>query len=147
MSEEKFTYIEHPIEDILELESGSTMVPVTERQGTELTIDEEYDNKDKEIESQFHEIYESAMTAFERQENDNQRIEPKYRARNQEVAVQYLNTALSAAKEKRSLKEHKDKSAVKRTQGPNTVNNNLVVADRNEILKSLAQQSVNEDET
>lgn len=141
--EQGYKQIEHPVEQVLELQEGSTMVPTSEREGIELTVTEEYDDKDHEVERQFHEVYESAMTAFEQQQQDNEIIEPKYRARNQEVAVQYLNTALSAAREKANMKQHKDKLVQKSTKGPNTVNNNLVVADRNEVLKNL----INEQDT
>lgn len=146
MSNETEQPIEHPMEQVLDLEQGTTLIPRTEREGTELAIAEEYDNKDQEIEQQFQEIYDSALNAFERQEADNEIIEPKYRARNQEVAVQYLTTALQAAKEKASLKQHKDKQTANKEKGPNTVNNNLVVADRNEVLKALARDAEQEEQ-
>lgn len=130
---------EHVLEATFDIEPGTTIVPVVETIPTVLTPAEEYDNKDVEIEQQFQEVYDAAMTAFEVTSETVSQIEPKYRARNEEVAVQYLNTALAAAREKAGLKGHKDKMAVTKVKasGPQTVNNNLIVADRNEILKKL----------
>jgi hypothetical protein len=136
---EDFKVIDHPMEDLLDIESGTTQVPAIPQRNTELVVADEYDRKDEEIEGQFQEVYDAAMDAYEQQVVDTETIEPKYRARNQEVAVQYLNTALNAAKEKSSLKQFKDKmlNDRKAASGPKTVNNNLVVADRNGILKQI----------
>jgi len=135
---EDFKIIEHPMEEVLDLEPGSTLIPAPPARSTEMVVADEYDNKDKEIEEQFQEVYDAAMDAYEQQAMDTEAVEPKYRARNQEVAVQYLNTALNAAREKAGLKQFKDKMLNDRkATGPKTVNNNLVVADRNEILKQI----------
>ena len=67
------------------------------------------------------------------------RVEGKYKARVGEVAATMLNVALGAIREQRALKEHKDKLGVtaKNAGTPNTLNQNLIVADRNEILRTL----------
>ena len=135
---EDYKIIDHPMEDLLDIESGSTFLPATPSRSTELVQAEEFDSKDREIEEQFQEIYDSAMDAYEQQATDAEAIEPKYRARNQEVAVQYLNAALNAAKEKAGLKQFKDKlAAASKPQGPKTLNQNLIVADRNDLLKQI----------
>ena len=133
-------FIEHPMEQVFDLEPGSTAVDTLPSRQTELVTADEYDDKDQEIETQFQEVYDSAMDAFDQQSHDSSMIEPKYRARSQEVAVQFLSAALSAAKEKASLKVHKDKLNVTKIKAKNagTTNNNLIVADRNDILKHLA---------
>ena len=129
----------HVLEEEFDIDPGTTIIPRVEAVPTVLTPAQEYDNKDNEIEGQFQEVYDAAMTAFETTSETVTQIEPKYRARNEEVAVQYLNTALAAAREKAGLKQHKDKVTVAKGKisGPSTVNNNLIVADRNEILKKL----------
>jgi len=134
-----FEPADHPMEDVLDIEPGTTIIPRVEAVPTVLTPAQEYDGKDNEIEGQFQEVYDAAMTAFEVSSETVAQVEPKYRARNEEVAVQYLNTALAAAREKAQLKQHKDKVTVAKGKisGPSTVNNNLIVADRNEILKKL----------
>lgn len=129
--------VDHPLEEIFDIESGTTIMPRTEKT-TELVASEEYDDKDNEIEGQFQEIYDAALSAFEDQVAEAEVIEGKYKARNMEVGVQLLNTALAAAKEKSGLKQHKDKTAVAKGKiGKDTTNNTLIVADRNEILKTF----------
>lgn len=145
MTKSLVTYeqIEHPMENIFEIEPGTTEVQRVEVVPTELVPTAEYDDKDAEIEKQFQEVYDAAMVAFETTSESIDTVEPKYRARNEEVAVQYLNTALSAANAKAALKTHKDKIAVakgKLASGPSTVNNNLIVADRNDLLKKLMRR-------
>jgi Lon protease-like protein len=130
MSNKKITETEkevfHPLEEIFDIEESTTVVPYKEVK-TDLVPHEPYDPKDGEIEEQFQELYDMALEAFENQQEESDVIDPKYRARNAEVAVQYLKTALEAAREKRQLKEHKDKIVTKQTTG-NTVNNNLITS-------------------
>lgn len=129
--------IEHPLEKVFDIEPGTTMVPTVQRT-TDLTVVHTYDEKDKEVEGQFQEIYDAAMGAFEQQSLEIDSLEGKYKARGGEVAVQYLNTALEAARSKATQKQHKDKMAVDQGKaGPKTVNNNLIVADRNDLLRNL----------
>jgi len=134
-----FTTISHPMEGVLDIEEGTTVIQQIEPRRAELVHADEFDDKDVEIEEQFQEVYDAAMGAFDQQSIDTAAIEPKYRARNQEVAAQYLNAALNAAKEKSNMKQHKDKLTVAKVKAQNsgTTNNNLIVADRNEILKHL----------
>lgn len=132
--------VEHPLEKTFNIEPGSTLVPQVVRT-TELTTIEAYDEKDSEIETQFQEVYDAAMGAFEGQFQEADLVEGKYKARVGEVAVQFLNTALQAAQNKSLLKQHKDKiaEAKNRNSGPKTVNQNLIVADRNDIIKKLLE--------
>lgn len=130
----------HPMEDVFDIEEGTTIVTREERE-TEIVCDETYDDKDNEIEEQIQEVYDAAMGAFESQCDEAELVEGKYKARNAEVAVQFLSAALSAAKEKRSMKEHKDKHLIAsgkvKGAGPGVTNNNLIVADRNELLREM----------
>ena len=130
--------VDHPLEAVFEIEEGTTLVPQVVR-STELIVAEQYDVKDVEIECQFQEVYDAAMGAFESQFQEADLAEGKYKARNGEVAVQFLNAALQAAQSKSTLKQHKDKITIdlNKHAGPKTVNNNLIVGDRNEILKQL----------
>ncbi len=134
--------IDHPLEELFDLEAGTTLMPRTEKE-TDLVPAEEYDDKDNEIEGQFQEVYDAALSAFEDQVAEAELVEGKYKARNMEVGAQLLNTALAAAKEKSSLKQHKDKNAVSKGKlGGKTTNNTLIVADRNEILRAMASKKV-----
>ncbi len=129
--------IEHPLEEIFDIEPGTTSMPRTEVV-TDLVEAEEYDDKDNEIEEQFQAVYDHAISAFEDLSAESEVVEGKYKARVGEVANQALSTALNAAKEKANLKKHKDKIEVSKGKlGAKTINNNLIVADRNELLKEL----------
>ena len=101
-------------------------------------IHPDYDTKDSEIEEQFQAVYDKAMDAFDSQVEDSQDIEGKYLARNSEVANQLLTTALQAAKEKASLKQHSDHLKIKKdAKGATTNIQNNVMMDRNDILKMM----------
>jgi len=100
---------------------------------------ESYDQKDNEIEHQFDEIYDKAINAFDTQVEATEDIEGRYMARNNEVAAQFLSTALNAAKEKANLKSHSDNLKLKKeviTKEHNITNNNLII-DRNQLLDML----------
>lgn len=139
------TLVEHPMEGVLDIYPGSTVHQAMERQTSDIseTTTEAYDNKDTEIETQFQEVYDAAMDAYDSQMNTSESVEGRYAARNGEVAVQFLNAALNAAKEKSNVKQHKDKLSIARGKltGAGTTNNNLIVADRNDILKALASST------
>lgn len=128
--------VSHPLDEIFDIEKGATLLPVVERE-TELTVLETYDEKDNEIENQFQEVYDCAMDAFDAS-TKNTLGDAKQQIIIGEVSVQYLNTALAAAKEKANLKIHKDKlNNDKKKIGPRTLNQNVIVADRNDILKKI----------
>lgn len=132
--------VEHPLEEVFDIEAGSTMVEYEEKMPTIIEKLPEYDSKDSEIEDQFQEIYDTAMDAYDAQMDGIDGVEGRYKARNGEIAAQFLNTALHAAKEKANLKEHKDK--VKAVTGENkTVNHNNLFLDRNSLLKMLGGET------
>ena len=120
------------LEDVFGIESNTTLKEVItfEDAQTPIARGDDYDDKDDEIDNQFQEVYDKALTAFEYQMEraDSTDIEPKYIARMHEVAAQYLNTALSAAKEKANLKTAKDKLVKKNKVGGQVTNNTLVVS-------------------
>lgn len=130
--------VKHPMEDILNIEPGTTLVE-QHHSSTKLVAHEDYDEKDVEIEDQFQEVYDAAFDAFEAQNGEAELVEGKYKARNAEVAANFLSTALNAAKERAEMKKHKDKlksAAPGGLGGASTVNNNIIV-DRNELLKTI----------
>jgi len=129
--------IEHPLEDVFDIESGTTVLTKTET-STELEASELYDEKDHEIESQLLNIHDLALDAFNEISSEVETAEGKYKARLAEVANQSLNTALHAIKEQANVKQNKDKNNIAKGKlGAKTINNNLIVADRNDILKSI----------
>lgn len=137
--------IEHPLEEYFDIERGTTEVEVYEREG-ELVNARDYDDKDREIDEQFQEIYDSAMDGYDLLAEELHKVEGRYKARVGEVSVQHLNAALNAADRKAKLKEHKDKLESKKTSGPSSVTNHntLIVDDRSALLKQL-REGMNKD--
>jgi len=134
--------IEHPMEEFLGIESGTTEIEVFSREG-ELITAEGYDEKDREIDEQFQEIYDSAMDGYDLLSEELHKVEGKYKARVGEVSVQHLNAALSAAKAKADFKQTKDKlESSDKKIGPSHVTNNntLIVDDRSALLEALRTQ-------
>lgn len=140
--------IEHPLEEIFDITPGSTIVEYKESPPTELVVCEKYDDKDEEIEEQFQNVYDKAMDAFDIQQDVVDEVEGKYVARNAEIAVQFLNAALNAAKEKSNMKQHKDKLGTPTGQpgseGAKIINNNLFV-DRNDLLNQILERGKREE--
>ena len=133
--------IEHPMEDILDITPCTTIVEYKEVEPSPVVPMPTYDAKDDEIEGKLEEIYTVAMGSVETIGDEMERVEGKYKARIGEVTATMLNVALGAVREKAALKMHKDKLLpVTPGGGPQTVNNNLVVADRNEILQMLLKK-------
>ena len=133
--------IEHPMEEFFDIEPKSTEIEVYEREG-ELITAEGYDEKDREIDGQFEEIYDAAMEGYDLLSDELHKVEGKYKARVGEVSVQHLNAALNAANSKARLKEAKDKLETKKVAGPSSVTNNntLVVTDRDKFMDQLRLQ-------
>lgn len=129
--------IETQFEKEFNIEPGTTLEPYVK---TEISLinHEDYDDKDKEIETQFEEIYQKAIDCFDYQTDMLEQIDGKYIARTSEVAVLYLNAALSAANAKKDLKLNKDKLTLKKSEGngPRVVNNNLVI-NTTDLLKTF----------
>lgn len=130
--------IEHPLEEVFDIERETTEIEVYEREG-ELIDPHSYDEKDQEIDAQFQEVYDSAMDGYDQLSEELFKVEGKYKARVGEVSVQHLNAALNAASHKAKFKEHKDKLESKSKAGPSHVTNNntLYVDDRSRFLDEL----------
>lgn len=147
-SEIKEKFSSHPMEDVLGIEIGSTVIEYTELTPDPIVESPLYDDKDVEIEEKIEEVYGLALGTASIVTDEIERVEGKYKASLAESATQSLNIALGAIREKRMLKEHKDKLqiAANKSKIPNnmTTNNNLIVANRNEILKMLADQNTSE---
>jgi hypothetical protein len=149
--------MKHPLEDVFNIAEGSTGF------GQSFNIEDEYqmtetqqpnavavgepqpDVKyadDIETEKKIDEVYNSAISTFQNQIAYTEIIEPRYAARNAEVAATYLNIALAAATSKAKLKVERKKAAqfIPYANGGKTTNN-IVVADRNDILKMITIDS------
>lgn len=131
-------YIESPIEGIFDIEPGTTLsnIQVTAREP--VATENEKDADDVVVDSQLATVYDYAIEAFEAQSEQIQTIDPKFAARNAEVAAQYLKIALDATTGKAKIKLEREKNLpINNKPGVVTNNNNIIVADRNAILREL----------
>lgn len=136
--------IEHPLEDVFDIEPGTTLI-TRQEQKTELVEVAEYDEKDTEIEESIQEVYDKAMSGYERIQDECEDIEGRYLPRMMEVGVQHLKMALDAAEAKQRMKELKDKlNSKSKSAGPKTVNNNLVIS-REELLRTMFKDELDPD--
>ena len=130
--------VSHPLEEFFEITPHTTTSDVIGVVPDEPIQTVAYDDKDLEIENKLEEIYAMAIGNAMQLADEIEVVEGKFKARIGEVSATMLNVALGAVREKSSLKMHKDKLIPASVGvGSHTVNNNLVVADRNEILKML----------
>jgi len=131
--------VSHPCEDYFDIEPNSTELIIPKQRQVELSKPETYDEKDTEIEENYQEVYDKSMDMFDVLERTMEGVDSKYRARNAEVAIQMLNTALSAAKEKGSLKSHKDKMEHTTSKGGPVINANTINISTSDLIKQLAE--------
>jgi epoxyqueuosine reductase QueG len=130
--------VSHPLEETFNIQEHTTLVPYKEVTST-LVVHEPYDNKDNEIEQQLQDLYDMSIEAYENQLDESDVVEGKYKARNGEVAVQFLRMALDSVREKSLLKQHKDGIEVSK-KTPATNPNGMIV-DRNTLLRALKERS------
>jgi len=97
------------------------------------------DEEDLNISAKIDDVYDKAIGAFEEQTAYIQVIDPRYAARNAEVAAQYLKIALDAAATRANVKRDKRRSGAGFIPFANngTGNQNVIVADRNELLRIM----------
>ncbi|QDJ96435.1 hypothetical protein Xoosp13_249 [Xanthomonas phage Xoo-sp13] len=128
---------ENPLEDFLNIEPGTTEV-IKYQRNTEIADYEEFDPKDKEIESSFQEIADAALSGYDNIQEMVDTADTKLVARLTEVSNQLLNTALAALSKKAQLKENKDRLIARKNAASKSTNSQtLLVMDRNDLLKQL----------
>jgi len=143
--------IDHPLEQAFGIESGSTFNPMTssEEDDSYLAVTPnalpapapyKNDEEDLKIDGKINTVYDAALEAFHTQTDMVEIVEPRYAARNAEVAANYLKIALDAAATQAKVKEGKRKSQQFVPFG-GTTNNLNVIADRNELLKIMSGKS------
>ena len=136
----------HPLDDVFNIESDQVDIEkdyamanvTTSAVPTEPPTDVK-DADDVLVEKRIDEVYDAAMTAFNNQTAYTEIIEPRYAARNAEVAANYLNIALAAANSRAKVKvdrKRANQSFVPYAPGGKTTNN-IIVANREEILKMI----------
>lgn len=138
--------IEHPLEALFNMEPGaldiSTEYAVANEQKTTQVVptvsEDEKDDEDKQIEKKIDDVYDAAMDTFKAQTGYAEIIEPRYAARNAEVAANFLNIALNAASTRAKVKADRKRANQFIPFGQNgKTTNNVIIADRNEILRMI----------
>lgn len=156
---------ENPLETFFDMEPG-TILPVDQRPFSQDAIDnntntelmvidenanavavqpkvpfkETLDDEDIVIAEQLQSVFDKSIAVFHTQQELAEIVDPKFAARNAEVAQTYLNTALQAINLRAKIKADKDKQKVNATVGAiinGDVTNNTIVANRNDLLKML----------
>jgi hypothetical protein len=141
-TERKTKTISHPLDIEFNIIPNSTVVEYNEVVPAVMVGLPNYDIKDNEIETKLEEIYATAMSTVADMNDAMETVEGKYKARVGEVSATMLSVALGAVNAKAHLKIHKDKLTTATVPGgPHTVNNNLVITDRNEILRMLKNKN------
>lgn len=114
---------------------------ITEGELAELKSDAsgpEVDPEDAVIDKKIDDVYDAALAAFNTQTAYTEIIEPRYAARNAEVAANYLNIALNAAATRARVKGDRKRNAAFVPYSNGQKQNNVVVASREEIMKMIA---------
>ena len=97
----------------------------------------EKDEEDIEIDKKFDTIYDAALDTFNNQMAYTEIIEPRYAARNAEVAANYLTIALNAAATRaRTKSDRKRNAAFVPYAGKNS--SSVIVASREEIMRMIS---------
>jgi hypothetical protein len=97
----------------------------------------EKDAEDVEVDKKIDAVYDAALETFQNQMAYTEIIEPRYAARNAEVAASYLNIALQAAATRARVKGDRKRVGTFIPNG-GRVTNNTIVATRDEIMRMIA---------
>lgn len=98
---------------------------------------DEKDDEDVLIDGKIDTVYDAALDAYNTQNAYTQIIEPRYAARNAEVAANYLTIALNAVATRARIKGDRKRNSTFVPYAGKT-QNNVVVADRETIMRMIA---------
>lgn len=139
----------NPLDDVFDMETYNSDLDIEKdyavaevSQSPSLPEDHK-DTDDILVEKRIDEIYDAAITAFNNQTAYTEIIEPRYAARNAEVAANYLNIALAAANSRAKVKTDRKRANSSFVPYANNgkTTNNIVIANREEILKMITIDS------
>jgi hypothetical protein len=97
------------------------------------------DAEDEQIDQKIDEVYTASMETFRNQMDHVEMMEPRYAARNAEVAASFLNIALQAAAARARVKTDRKRNSTFIPFNSNNPNR-TVTASRDEIMRMLASQ-------
>lgn len=136
--------IEHPLDQLFQTETTTTQLQHVEVKEAELVAAHvehtpDKDSEDIAIDKKIDDVYDAALEAYHNQTAMVEILEPRYAARNAEVAANYLNIALNAAATRAKVKGDRKKSAQFVPFGTSqSANKGVVVASREDILKMIS---------
>ncbi len=104
----------------------------------------EKDEEDRAIDAKIDTVYDAALDAYTNQVAFCDIIEPRYSARNAEVAAQYLSIALNAAATRARVKGDRARGAAFMPYANSKFQQNIVVASREDIMKMIVDADVKE---
>lgn len=140
----KQTKFENPLDNLFEIddslerdESDYEVATVQNAPTDPVEKDEEDVDTDKKIDA----VYDAALEAYQNQTAMVELLEPRYAARNAEVAATYLNIALQAATSKARVKNDRKRVGQFIPGASNKITNNTIVASREEILRMITVDS------
>lgn len=138
---------ENPLDKAFDVDGTDREVvqyePVTEGELAEMAAPAgvpapaEKDEEDKEVDRKIDEVYDHAVTTFQNQMAYADVIEPRFAARNAEVAATYLNIALQAAATRARVKGDRKRAGQFIPGMGGKVTNNTIVATREEIMRMI----------
>ena len=135
--------LDNPLDTLFNVEPAQqSYTPVTMTEGDLAALQAptsapEVDPEDQAIDQKIDTVYDSAMETFQNQMGFVEILEPRYAARNAEVAATFLNIALNAAATRARVKGDRKRSA---TFVPfnNNPTNRAITASREDILRMLS---------
>lgn len=138
--------IKNPLDDLFDIDdemtSGTEIDDYDQAPQSALvppnTAVAEKDEEDIENDKRFDEVYTAAIDTFNNQMAYTEIIEPRYAARNAEVAANFLNLALQAANSKARNKMDRKRATAFIPGMGGKVTNNTIVASREEILRMIS---------
>jgi hypothetical protein len=131
------------IEQEYEVAEYSDQLPAKVEPPAELPPDPK-DADDVLVEQRIDEVYDAAMSAFNNQTAFIEVIDPKFAARNAEVAANYLNIALQAATNRAKVKTDRKKANQQFVPYTNNkITNNTVICTREEVLRMINVDGIN----
>lgn len=141
--------IKDPLDELFDIDPGNRggevaeydQISETELAELKATKNEPTDQKDaedEEIEKKIDQVYDAALETFQNQMAYTEVIEPRYAARNAEVAATYLNIALQAANSRARVKIDRKRTNTFIPGMGNKVTNNTIVATREEIMRMIS---------
>lgn len=142
----------NPLDELFNIEEPGEMIEdqyMQVNQSQLATVEPTTSEKDAEDvanDQKIDEVYDLAITAYKQQTAMVEIIDPKFAARNAEVAANFLNIALNAATSKAKIKtDRKRVGMFNPAANANKTTNNVIVASQEDILKMIDSDTYKRD--